>query len=203
MNLSFEDLNRKNIFNILKMTKSLIRNTDVYDKYIGSVPNISTKEKKLILPKIYSNRYQLLSKNDTYLPVNSEPSNTEVLERYFRVREKMNNNKKGKFNVNSNSLTISKQNMISSLDLYFDIDIAKFSIDKSLLKETTDPEKVLFLVKMLENRQNSVAINKKIEKRLTSQGKTLKLEMNSLIVKLMNSHNSTISEVNIPFIYLF
>jgi len=202
MNLSFEDLNRKNIFNILKMTKSLIRNTDVYDKYIESVPNISTKEKKLILPKIYSNRHHFLSKNDSYLPINSEPSNTEALEKYFRVREKMNNNKKGNFNINTNSLRISKQNMISSLDLYFDIDIAKYTIDKSLLKDTTDPEKILFLVKMLENRQNSIAINKKIEKRLTSQGKTLKLEMNSLKVKLINSHNSVISDVYIPFIYL-
>lgn len=202
MNLSYEDLFGKNIFNILKMTKSLIRNTEVYDKYIESAPNISIKEKRLILPKIYSNRYHLLFQNDSYTQLNSEPSNTDGLENYLKARENNGSNRKGNLKVNSNSLTFTKQNVISSLDLYFDIDIEKYSIEKSALKDTIDPEKILFLVKMYENRQNSLAINKKIEKTITNQDKSIKIQINSLNIKLINNQNSVISDLFIPFIYL-
>ena len=190
--LHVEEFKKESFFTILKMTKSIIKNSSQYNSYMDSLPS-EQKDKFPKLPLI--NLINISVENtDPIQALNTEPSSyRDAMNKYFNEKEKSRNKI---LNLKSGFLDS------SSLNLYFNIDLNRYQINKDYIFNQIDLEKIFILSKSNLNQSENYVFQSQIVKILSKDKKQLNIKINSINLKLMNDNNTIESEIFIPFIYL-
>ena len=221
------ELNRNNVFSILNVTKSLVKNTEHYNQFMHlrkesfakqialSEPSttrfpelnyLKTGDSYLVLPEIFHSRDNNKKQSNTYKeilsPVNDEKSTTTDLfltKKYIELKPcKENDEMKSICNIYGN-----KKFIVPTLfDIYLNnVKLSKYPINKHI---NLEDNKYLKIIEKLENRVDFKhgSITKKVNQNDKNE---VIITLRSITVEFIDINSPSEKPffiVNIPFLYL-